>query len=960
MTCAWRVCFLLSAVCCASWSHAAERYVAMFADGERREDAEIREWCEPAVQPKIGGRNLFDPPAAIRWIIDRSVLPAPKPARYIEFAGGDRIAGEVVSSADGLGNPYEFQPQHLILRPAFDFLPPEVNSVSDLRVATEWVQRIVWEHTGSDDHRPGTVWMRSGTSLTFRSHRWTASGVAILTSEGLKEVPFADLGEIHLPGANSWTTYYEQLAILSPTVRSQLIQIETNDGNRVTTSVERFQPRHHGDRIRPEQWYQLAQPAWSLDPIWFRYRTIRSWKFFAPNEIPLSQFALIQARQQAVFGSGWDWQTDQNVRRGLLQSLDQEFGWGFGVFGTSELMFEYPEIATEFRVGYGLDRAAGQGGCVNAEIVDGTGQTLTKHTNLIGSKFVGRVNWVGLPRGTSEQRRLTLRTEMAHESRPATSDPFDVRDFFNWYEPEVRLDQAALEAEVVSRAARRHGGLIGWTISSRDQYSIRAHNEPELYDGRDPQFRRVVRSVDRYYTLSRKVQFGPRDRWLTLVASRFAENSSPTLLQIRIEGRVFGEFELPIRNSMMDPEPMLVPVSQFQGRTALVEVVVYPKDEKSWVDWRGFNVGADRPGLRTIFEDDVKFVSELQQGAGRVELDAVGPYSGSRSLKVSTGAGVNPRIPGLDALICETPRLGQYRFLVFAWKKTTGSRIQIQLANQGLMDEAVEFAQGDRLAVFHQQGLRRSQNLDERGQRFRYCYEKGVATTKVPMPLWLNGDLPKEWQLVHRDLFGDFGIFSLTGIALKCVDGEAAWFDHLYLARSHEDLQYASTYLVNPQPELAKPNDAGHLAVWRREDFPAEISRIAPLFSSLDAPHGLTRQTEQNGQTDVLRTHANDKDKPLVLRAGVDLPKDHPMLLDLHVSHAQNCDWRLVVKANGDVLTSQLINAELTIAQRGWATIQVDLGSYAGQKVLLEVLNESNDWQNETAYWKRISLIEKE
>jgi hypothetical protein len=99
---------------------AVERYAAMFADGTRAEEADVREWCEPAAQPKIGGRALFDPQVPVRWIIDRSQNPASKPTKYIEFAGGDRLAAEVVSFADGQENPYEIRPPHLKVKTAVD------------------------------------------------------------------------------------------------------------------------------------------------------------------------------------------------------------------------------------------------------------------------------------------------------------------------------------------------------------------------------------------------------------------------------------------------------------------------------------------------------------------------------------------------------------------------------------------------------------------------------------------------------------------------------------------------------------------------------------------------------------------------------------------------------------------------------------------------------------------------
>ena len=948
--------FFLAMVFPASLS-AAERYVAMFADGNRVEEAEVREWNELNAQAKIGGRLLVDPNVPVRWIIDRQQSAAVQPAMFVEFEGGDRLAGEVISYFEGRENPYETKPPYLVIRPIAEFQPPDVNQPAQLRVTTEWVRRIVWERTATEEYRPGTLWLRTGVSLAFRSLRWTPQGVTVLTSDGLKELSLSDLGEIHLPKINPWTAYYEQLAALSPQLKSRLVQISTSDGSRWTTSLERFQSRHHGDKNRPEQWYQLIQPAWSLDSIWLRYRTIRHWRFFAPHEIPLSNVIPLEAKHESVFGREWEYQRDQNVKKGPLQSADLDFGWGFGVQGTSELVFEYPETARALRTRFGLDRSAETGGCVDVEVVVGNGQSLLKQSNVIGSVFVGEVNWQNLPAVQPEHRRIALRTGMAHQGRPAGADPFDVRDVVNWYEPELRLDPAALESEVALRRAGRLRGLIGWTLSPGDSAAIRLNNVTDNTDVKDPQFRLTASSSDSFYTLSRKVKIGPRDRWLALVASRFAEDTSTTAVQIRIEGRVYAEFDLPIRQTVVDPEPMLVPVDQFQGKSVTVEAVVYPSDARSWVDWRGFSVGPDRPGLLTIFEDDESFAAAMNPGP--VAVDAEKPFSGTKSLKIAPPSVSNPSITGLDALICESPQLGQYRYAIFAWKKPTGSRIQIQFANRGrFFDGGLGFGRDGQQALVGR-GLRRTLTIDERGQRFGYCYEQGMASAQLPLPLWLKGDLPREWQLVRRDMFADFGLLFLTGLSLNAVDGDSAWFDHLYLARTNVDADYAATYLVNPVPVRRQPDANGHLVIERREDYPVEFSRIAPLFSSLDMPHGIIRQAEQNGQTDVLRTHANAADKPLVLHAGTVLPKDRPMMLELHLTHHPQFDWQLVVRANGQVIHDQLIDQKLTTPQRGWATIQVDLSKFAGQKVLLEVLNQSNNWQNEIAYWKRIDLVDQ-
>ena len=781
------------------WCRAEDRYVAMFADGNRVQDAEIRDWNDPNSEARIHSRLLFDTNAPVRWILDRHQPVSVTPKKYVEFACGDRLAGEVVAYSNGLDNPYDLHPQYLVVKPAADLQPPDTVTPADVRVTTDWVQRIVWEQVGSDEYLPGTLRLKTGASVVFRSLRWDSVGITVLTNNGLKHFLMSELGELHLPKIDPWNAYFEQVAVLSPECKSRLIHMSCNDGSRWSTSFERFQSRSVGDRNRPDQWYQLIQPAWSLDPIWLKYRTIRNWRFFSPNEVPLSNLRPTLASHDAVFGQGFDWQVDQNVQQGRLQSLDREFGWGFGVHGTSELVFVFPEAVQAIRTKYGLDRTVGTGGCVNMELLNGHSQSLMKHLNLVGAKTVGDTEWLDLNVGRASESRITLRTEMAHGGRPVNADPFDIRDLVNWYEPEVRLNPVSMATEVATRSAAKFAVPIGWTRSPDDSSSMKVTNVFDNSDPFDPQFRLVVRSPTHGYTLSRNVKIGDRDRWLALVASRFSESSVSTV-QIRIDGRSSGDFEVPVRLSKTDPEPMLVSVQLFQGKTVLVEVVVSAADNNSWIDWRGFTIAADRPGLLTIFEDDETFARLLNSGNGRVEVDTETRYSGTRSLKVTPGAGDNATIPGLDALICEYPRLGQYRYCIFAWKKTTGTRIQLQLADRGRLSDGRPMLEDTALRNKFPAGLRRTQTADERGRRFRYCYEEGVATTQTPTPLWMHGELPREWELVQRDLFNDFGVFSVTGLSLNCVDGDAAWFDHVYLARSKQDLEYAVKYLVNLQP----------------------------------------------------------------------------------------------------------------------------------------------------------------
>ena len=233
---------------------------------------------------------------------------------------------------------------------------------------TAWLRRIAWQRVGDERYEPNTVRLRSGGAIRFRSLQFTESGVKLLVDEGVEQHPFAEIGEIHLPTIDPWTAWYQQLAMLSPDGRARLVRWETSDGLRVMSSAERFRA-FDGPGDRADGWIHMAQPAWSLTPLFVRHLSIRLRTWFEPGEFPLSALDPAASRRQAIFGSAWDWRADQNCRGGALRCGREEFAWGLGVHATSELSFDLPALATGLRTRVGLDRLAGRGGCARAEIL---------------------------------------------------------------------------------------------------------------------------------------------------------------------------------------------------------------------------------------------------------------------------------------------------------------------------------------------------------------------------------------------------------------------------------------------------------------------------------------------------------------------------------------------------------------------------------------------------------------
>jgi len=165
-----------------------------------------------------------------------------------------------------------------------------------------------------------------------------------------------------------------------------------------------------------------------------------------------------------------------------------------------------------------------------------------------------------------------------------------------------------------------------------------------------------------------------------------------------------------------------------------------------------------------VFEDDEKFIALLTEGGGRAIPENRDKYSGQTCLRVNGDQKFNAKLPGLSVKVRENPGPGEVRYIRFAWKKQGGNTICIQLNHDGTWGPG---------------GTGRD------GAKFRY--HAGPGGECYGGSLVIDEKLPVKFEVVTRDLFADFGEFTLDGLAFSAVDGQAALFDHLYLGRSLAD-----------------------------------------------------------------------------------------------------------------------------------------------------------------------------
>jgi hypothetical protein len=166
-----------------------------------------------------------------------------------------------------------------------------------------------------------------------------------------------------------------------------------------------------------------------------------------------------------------------------------------------------------------------------------------------------------------------------------------------------------------------------------------------------------------------------------------------------------------------------------------------------------------------VFEDAESFLAAFKEGAGQATLDT-DKFSGKVALRVTPDQKYVADMPNFAIKVREHPGPGEVRYLRYAWRKKGGNTICLQLAHEG------QFGPGGE---------------GREGAKFRY--HAGPGGEQYGASIGVDEKLPAQYQVVIRDLFADFGEFTLTGFALSPVDGQAAFFDGIYLGQNQEDFE---------------------------------------------------------------------------------------------------------------------------------------------------------------------------
>jgi len=321
-----------------------------------------------------------------------------------------------------------------------------------------------------------------------------------------------------------------------------------------------------------DTWTHIIQPAWSLDPLWVRFNSIRMRFSFAPDKIPLSRIP----PEASVDPEMLPWRADRNVAGGPLCSGGRRYGWGFGVHAASRLSFVLPPQARSFHCRLGLDHFVDTGGCARARVYVGSTQLRPRYESpvMIGSKRTVETGWVSLNSPPDVPRRLILQVDPMARNHPANADPLNIRDKFDWLDPQIALDPGGLANEVRRRIAPQITAWRGWTVRL-DKNS--AYTWGSCYDETSEpggRFAATVRPEAQPLVLSRQIAVGPSDKWLIVDAGYVGGGDIHAgSVTLHVGKTAIPEDKMPIRQLWMRRGPPLIfPIAKYGGKKVVFEI----------------------------------------------------------------------------------------------------------------------------------------------------------------------------------------------------------------------------------------------------------------------------------------------------------------------------------------------------------------------------------------------------
>ena len=456
-------------ICCCAWmagwatiaaGQENGRFALAFRSGEKLAVDNLPSWPIPTAADvkKVNGRDVFNEDAPVRLIRDQ-LAKVERKAPLVVLANGDVLNGlpRQLAASDGR------QGQAQRVRVQLDAPLMPVDGVG-VNVRTDRVQRII----GLDARlrkpapEPGTVLLLDGRELKGSSIRWREYGLSILTNDGIVQAAFTELADVVFPQVDQLAAAVEDSFGAGSLTGPAIMRFVLRSGAVLTTSrasreVERSRSR--GRAVVEVMYY--VQPAWCSNPIAIPEGEIAWVGYRRTDEVPLSLLPAETPLNSRLIGEPVSWLRNQSRGSSLVSTSGDDSDLGLATHSDSQIVFQLPAGAVSFSTVLGLDRVAGDGGCVRCRIAEWNaatkqpGKTLWDSGILLGSstpKSTGAVDVRSL-------KHVVLITDNAHEGRPSGTDPLDIRDDVCWLSPLVVINPSENELPSFAQALP---GLDKW------------------------------------------------------------------------------------------------------------------------------------------------------------------------------------------------------------------------------------------------------------------------------------------------------------------------------------------------------------------------------------------------------------------------------------------------------------------------------------------------------------------
>jgi hypothetical protein len=427
--------------------------------------------------------------------------------------------------------------------------------------------------------------VRDGRQLTARSLKFSETGVRALTADGIVTASFDQIAELHVLSANCWLPPYPGATWLEQGEGPAVVRTLTATGeaisfprSMITTQLDNRERerRRRLFRARPQVQVAATRPPWSLDTIYLDRDSIAFQTFLDADEVPLSLLPMVDESFKPGIHH-LPWQRNRNLHGRVLQCGPIAAELGIAMHSQSRLAFELPPRAKSFTTYVGLDRLAGDGGCVHCRVWrdDETETPLWEHRFLRGSDGVQAVG----PLEIAGAARLILEVDFADEGRPDGADPVDIRDWVNWLVPLVQVENSPGDRKP-EELAQLASELAGWSLvqPAPEHVRVRPHWIKSI-----GQWRLAIDAENQPLVLSRSIDVSLRNAWLGVRAKRDDDDGEYHTIHVTaddepLESTVGGDLATSNRSKFEDRAYRL---HAHEGKSVELRVIAAPRKEET-------------------------------------------------------------------------------------------------------------------------------------------------------------------------------------------------------------------------------------------------------------------------------------------------------------------------------------------------------------------------------------------